>query len=134
LDFCYGCCDCFGAVVAHGGIYAGISVVSERVSANCRVVVGSGVVRGVIKDERVGTYGGVIKGISIERKRVIAKGAVVVAVDVAEKRESAKSVVAVGYIGTARVIIIERKAADSSVVAGDGVEDERIRSNGRVAT
>ena len=57
-----------------------------------------------------------------------------VAVDVAEKRESAKSVVAVGYIGTARVIIIERKAADSSVVAGDGVADERIRSNGRVAT
>jgi len=70
----------------------------------------------------LGTQGGVIKGINVGREREIAKSGVVVSVDVGEKRESAKSVVALGKSGTGRVIIIERKDADSIVVAGDGVQ------------
>src|SRR5213079_2808097 len=103
----------------HRGVSKGFNVLAERLPANCRVVVGSGVARGVIIRERLGTHGGVINGINVGRKRDIAKSRVVDSVDVAEKRESAKSVVAAGYIGSTRVIIVERKAADSIVVAGD---------------
>src|SRR5438552_169677 len=82
--------------------------------------------------ERESTNGSVTVGVNIVIERESAKSGVAGSVDVAEKRESAKSVVEVGNSVAELVIMIERKDADSIVVAGDAVVDERISSNGRV--
>ena len=118
----------------HGGAFQAINVSGERPSANCRVEDPVTVSTQVITQERPITNGSVIVAVNICKKRRIAESVVAASVNVVKERKSTKSVVAVGKSGSARVIIIERKAADSIVVAGDGVEDERISSNGRVAT
>ena len=116
----------------HGGVIKGISIKEKRLRANCRVVDGKPASEGVITRERQSANGSVITGENTGKKRAIAKSAVAGSVDVAEQRGIAKSVVVVGCTGSARVIIIEHKGADTIVEAANGVVDERVSSNGHV--
>ena len=88
----------------------------------------------VIKPERIIANGSVIAGENTEPKRVIAKSGVAGSVDVAEKRVIAKSVVELGNAVSQDVIIIEHKGADTIVEADVEAVDERVTSNGYVAT
>src|SRR5437870_12344089 len=97
--------------VSRSGVYTAISVLSKRPPATCRVVVGSDVVRDVIKTERLGTHGGVIKGIHIEHKRGIAKSGVVVSGHVGEECKSAGGCVAVG------IVVLKRSRSNGGVIA-----------------
>jgi len=69
-------------------VFEAASVFSLSAASNCRVVVGKGVVRGVITKERLGTHGGVIKGINIEPSANAPTGRVVVGDVVKFKRGS----------------------------------------------
>jgi len=93
------------------------SDVLTTIDAGKQRVITKGCVKGA---RRVGEHGS------------IAEGIILSTVHIAIERVTAVGVVVEREAVSARVIVKERKCADSIVVTGDGVKDKRIGSNGYV--
>jgi len=120
--------------VAKSVVAVSVNVISERIGADSIVVSAKweAVCEGVIKQERIITHGRVAAGGKITIERSITNGGVGIAISVELERLSANCRVVAGKAGPSRVIVRERKGADSSVVFAAAVEGESANSNGRV--
>jgi len=85
-----------------------------------------------IKQERVITHGRVVASGKVTIERSITNGGVWIAISVELECLSANCRVVAGKTGLGRVVVRERKGADSSVVFAAAVEGESVNSNCRV--
>jgi hypothetical protein len=82
-----------------------------------------------IKQERVITHGRVAASGKVTIERSITNGGVWIAISVELECLSANCRVVAGKTGLGRVVVRERKGADSSVVFAAEVEDHRCSAN-----